>query len=383
MTIAQIGPFPLDVNCIKGGIESSVFGLAGALAESQRVEVFDFPRQDGREETQMVRGMVVHRYCNTGRHNEDAASRCDKMVGDILSIQPDVCHIHGSGLMSKCLFDALRERGIRPVLTVHGLAHIEKWKLLKHSPSLKHLYQYWRQSKTEFGLLGEAEWVIVDTEYVRKEIEGYFKKRKISSLPEMAVIPQGIDPVYFDLPRPEWNRNILSVGAFSRRKGHLLLIQAFEKLCERMPDAHLDIAGIVAEPDYYAAVLAYLKESPRKDRISLHTDLSQEALQGLFQQSCVFALHSKEESQGIALVEAMAAGLPVVATKVGGIPYVVHHRRDGLLSEYGDIDSFCSSLFNLLSDPGLWSAFSTRAQSSALDYSWQKIAERILQEYTR
>lgn len=143
------------------------------------------------------------------------------------------------------------------------------------------------------------------------------------------------------------------------------------------------LAGALAESDYYAAVLAYLKESPRKDRISLHTDLSQEALRGLFEQSCVFALHSKEESQGIALVEAMAAGLPVVATKVGGIPYVVYHRRDGFLCEYGDIDSFCSSLFNLLSDPGLWSAFSTRAQSSALDYSWQKIAERILQEYTR
>lgn len=74
------------------------------------------------------------------------------------------------------------------------------------------------------------------------------------------------------------------------------------------------LAGALAESDYYAAVLAYLKESPRKDRISLHTDLSQEALQGLFQQSCVFALHSKEESQGIAPVEAMAAGLPVVAT---------------------------------------------------------------------
>ncbi|MBQ7268426.1 MAG: hypothetical protein IJS62_01040 [Bacteroidales bacterium] len=100
MIIAQIGPFPLHAECIQGGIESSVYGLSVALGKSCRVEVFDFPRINGKDDIQAERGMTIHRYRNSGRHNEDAAARCQEIVEDILASKADYYHIHGTGLLS-------------------------------------------------------------------------------------------------------------------------------------------------------------------------------------------------------------------------------------------------------------------------------------------
>ena len=77
----------------------------------------------------------------------------------------------------------------------------------------------------------------------------------------------------------------------------------------------------------------------------------------------------------------MAAGLPVVATRVGGIPYVVGHRRTGLLSEYGDVKAFSNSLTELLKDDYLWNSMSRQCRSVAQDYSWDKIASEVEKFY--
>jgi glycosyltransferase involved in cell wall biosynthesis len=95
----------------------------------------------------------------------------------------------------------------------------------------------------------------------------------------------------------------------------------------------------------------------------------------------IFVFHSLEESQGIAICEAMAAGKPVVATNVGGIPCVVKEDVNGKLSAFGDVESFAENIKTLLVDNELRNAMGTTNQKQAQKYAWDKIADEVLKIY--
>ena len=199
MNIVQVGPYPLSADCIRGGVESSVFGLANELAKSHVVDVFDYPRLAGKDTVQRQGVLTIHRYNNPGRYNQDAIDRGKEMLRDIVALHPDIVHIHGTGNLSRALYNAIKTYGIPVLLTVHGLLHVEKMNALRKHPSIKHLYQLIVQSRAEFEVLNKAQHIIVDTEYVSKQIEQLHARKKINNLPWMYVIPQGIQSRYLSL----------------------------------------------------------------------------------------------------------------------------------------------------------------------------------------
>lgn len=381
MKIIQVGPFPVSLDCIRGGVESSVYGLANTLSLEHQVHVFDVPRIGEKDRVEVCGNMIVHRYANHGKHNQDAVKRVREMVAHIVSLQPDVVHIHGTGQLSYLLYKALKDKGIRMMLTVHGLLHVEKMNLLKRKFSLKHLYQCVVQSYYEFKILNCAKQIIVDTHYVAKQIEVYKQSGFIKQIPQMHVIPQGINEKFLELQSSPTSRTILSVGSISKRKGHLYLLQAFDLLCQKLSDVNLVIAGVLAEQSYYQEIMAYVQNSPNADKIKILTDLPQEELFKLYTQAQIFALHTQEESQGIVFAEAMATGMPVVSTNVGGVPYVVQNEECGLLSSYTDIETFMNNIYSLLTNFNKYESMATSARRSALRYKWNNIADEVIKVY--
>lgn len=316
-----------------------------------------------------------------GGHNQDAAKRAEDIARDIVRFHPDICHLHGTGAFSAAIYNELIKNGLRVILTIHGLAHIEKRNKLRKQPSIKHLYQFIRQSRIEFNLISQLDKVIIDTEYVATQLQSCYHKGKIKHLPEIKVIPQGIDDSFFKLKGDKTGMTILSVGAFAERKGHLLLIKSFEEVCKVLPEARLVIAGTISEPSYYRQILDYIDQSQQKDRIQLFPDIPFDELKHLYTQARIFALHSEEESQGISLVEAMAAGLPVVSTRRGGIPFVVRDGETGLLTDFGDILECSNAIVSLLTNSSLFDTISTNARKIAYTYSWKIITNKILVGY--
>lgn len=384
MNIIQVGPYPLTADCIRGGVESSVFGLANELAKSHVVDVFDYPRLAGKDTVERHGSLTVHRYKNPGIYNQDAIERGKEMLRDIVALHPDIVHIHGTGNLSGALYNAIKTYGIPVLLTVHGLLHVEKMNALRKHPSLKHLYQLIVQSRAEFEVLNKAQHIIVDTEYVSKQIEQLHARKKISNLPWMYVIPQGIQSQYLSLSSMAIKAPIiLSVGSISQRKGHLFLIRAFEQVHSKIPSAKLVIAGSLAEEAYLSKMREEIAKCRLQDSVDILTNIPQEELLQHYQTASIYALHSQEESQGIALVEAMAAGLPVVSTTVGGIPYVVIDGESGLLSAYSDIDSFVQNIIMLLENKDLRDNMAQTARNIALNYSWTNIAQAIEIAYNR
>ena len=377
MQIVQIGQFPLSGKLACGGVEASVLGLACEQAKSHCVVVMDMPRKGIVDTVEHIENVTIYRYCNQGGHNKDAITRVGDIVEKITSLQPSVCHIHGTGLFSWKMFESLTGKGIPMMLTVHGLINEEKRKSLNNHFSFKILYQLWTQTSAERQLLQSASKAIVDTQYVAEQIGKY----GLLSIPKLTVIPQGIDDVFFDLSCSRDSQMILSVGVFSPRKGHLFMIQAFERTSKKYPDATLTICGVVSDKAYFKDVVEYVKASPCKNKISILTNLPKDRLYALYKQAHIFALHSQEESQGIVFAEAMAVGLPVVATNVGGIPYVVENEVTGLLSSYGDIAEFACSLERLLTDDSKWGKMSVAGKVVSHQYAWSSIAQRVEAAY--
>lgn len=376
MRIVQIGPFPIDRLLIRGGVEASVYGLATEQAKTSCVFVMDIPRLEGEDSMEKSDGLTVYRFHNPGTHQKDSIKRIKDIAGIVQEIKPDICHIHGTGVFSYALYKELKASS--PImLTVHGLLGVEKKKALRDHFSFKLLYQYITQNRCERRLLSAQNTIIVDTEYVADAIRRYHLLRT----PRMVIIPQGINEDFYTLACSPTSKTVLSIGSISKRKGHHLLIQAFCKAAEELKDINLVICGAMADRSYFHFLQSLSESTHCRDRITIKADLQKEDILEYYRNAHVFALHTQEESQGIVYAEAMAAGLPIVSTRVGGVPFVVTDGESGYLTDYGDVEGFAQALARVFSLGKEWNAMSDKCKRFSRKYSWSKIAEKIEAEY--
>jgi glycosyltransferase involved in cell wall biosynthesis len=105
------------------------------------------------------------------------------------------------------------------------------------------------------------------------------------------------------------------------------------------------------------------------------------AVPGVLASLDVLVLPSAYEEMGSVLTEAMASGLPVVASDVGGIPEVVRDGVTGLLVPPGDVGALAAALDRLAADPELRARLSAGARDRAADYAWPRLAGRVAAVY--
>ena len=170
------------------------------------------------------------------------------------------------------------------------------------------------------------------------------------------VIHYGIEPEKFSESRvnlrEQWGLNdnavVGSIGRLEPRKGHDLLIQAMPELCMRVPSARLLIAG--HDPCGYGVTLRRLI-----DRLGLGEKLRLVGFQtdvvSFLNALDVFAFASSSEGFGQVVIEAMAAGKPVITSKIAPLTEIVADGETGLLVESGSPQSFASAIAQLLIDP--------------------------------
>lgn len=378
MKIIQIGSFPISSKTIQGGVEASVYGLARMQAITDEVIVIDVPRSElMNDDIETLGSLRVFRFSARSGTNYMALLRISKIVSIIRSQQADICHIHTTSLFSFVLYVFLRLLGIKTVVTIHGLAHKEKQNAWRKRKSTKNYIKYLSHSFTEFLFLSICPQFIVDTCYVAEAIQQYKKRKKLLRCPFCKVTPQGINDDFFQLKRSAQPGQLLSVGSISKRKGHLLLIDAIAKVVKENPTVKLNILGALSDKDYYMQIQCSIKEKGLEDHITVYPNIAYEDMLKFFTQAELFVLHTEEESQGIVFCEAMAAGLPIVATNVGGVPWVVSDGKNGLLSKFGDIDLFAENIIELLRNAELKKEFELNNKEQSLKFNWKTISNEI------
>ena len=194
------------------------------------------------------------------------------------------------------------------------------------------------------------------------------------------VVPSGIDRERFGRARahgkqqPDWfgcppdALVVGSVGWLTDIKGHEFLITAVAKLKQDFPALHLVIVG---SGDRHDALLQQAELCGLRDAVHLlgHRDDVVACLAGMD----LFVLPSLNEGMGRALIEAMAAGLPVIASRVGGIPSVITHERTGLLVPPGDAGALAEALRRLLDRPE-WASQLGVAASRSVDSRYGSVS---------
>lgn len=141
------------------------------------------------------------------------------------------------------------------------------------------------------------------------------------------------------------------IGSVNRRKGQLDLVRAMPKILAEAPEAKLVLVGDLFEIDYADQIKSAVDWLALGSRVVLtgHRNDVSNILSGLD----LVALPSNEESLPLSLLEAMAAGLPVVATTAGGIPECVAHGETGTLVPPADAGALAEAIIPLLRDPSL------------------------------
>jgi len=200
-------------------------------------------------------------------------------------------------------------------------------------------------------------------------------------LPERIItVPSGFDPALFaaapgDVFPAAGEPRIGYVGRLAPQKSVDQLGVAFGRMREA---AHLVVVGDGPDAPRIRRLAA---RSPSTDRIHLHGFVEHTAVPGVLASLDVLVLPSTYEEMGSVLVEAMAAGLPVVASDVGGIPEVVHDGETGLLVPPGDVPALTEALDRLVADPGLRAQLAAGARDRAVAYSWPHLAEQVAHVY--
>lgn len=203
------------------------------------------------------------------------------------------------------------------------------------------------------------------------------------------VIYGGADPRRFAPGPASQRRGVLFVGRLTPHKG-------LDRLIRALPTgATLTVAGSAGHDrrppeNGYPALLARLAEG-RPIRFS--GPVPDAELPTLYRAAAVFALPSVErtcygrrvqiaELLGLSVLEAMASGLPVVASRVGGVPEIVVDGETGFLVEPGDVDELHDRIAQLVGDPALAAEMGRRARDLVVErFTWEHCAARCLTAY--
>lgn len=151
-----------------------------------------------------------------------------------------------------------------------------------------------------------------------------------------------------DLGLKESDRVIVMVARLSPEKNHVLLLDAFEEVRKRIPEARLLIVGGGPEQAAIVERIGRLGLAGCVNMLGVRHDIPQ-----VLSASDVFVLTSDREALPIAVLEAMAAGLPIVATNVGDLYTVIEDGINGRLIPPGDVEGFANATISLLQNPEL------------------------------
>jgi phosphatidylinositol alpha-mannosyltransferase len=200
------------------------------------------------------------------------------------------------------------------------------------------------------------------------------------------IIPNGIDFARFNTPYPPLPQfaddrpTVLFVGRLEKRKGLRFLLRAWPSVLERHPRARLVVVGRGRPLEGYRRFAD--RQGWSADDVVFAGYVASEDLPRYYQACDVFcAPNTGQESFGIVLLEAMAAGAPIVASNIPGYRDVVSDGEQGLLVPPQDAQAIAAALCRLLDNRELRESMRRAGQTKAQLYDWPRVAAQVLDYY--
>jgi glycosyltransferase involved in cell wall biosynthesis len=296
--------------------------------------------------------------------------------------RPEVVHVHFVTPMSLVVLAEARRRGVPVLGTNHALPE-----------QALEIYGRWIRTGTPriYALLERALWWHIVSFYNRcrfmtaptGEVLATYRRRGIVVPAE--VVSNGIEAARMAGPAsaaerelflrrhgvPSGRRIVLYAGRTNPEKRIDVLLDAFGRLPATL-NAHLVMTG---GPTSLSSALVAARGLG--DRVTLTGVLDLDELPAAYRCADLLAHASEVEAQGISLLEAMAAGLPVVAAAAGAVGETVADRESGLLVPVGDATAMAAAIASLLADEPLRRRLGAEAQRRASAHDIERSVDRI------
>ncbi|RSD25099.1 glycosyltransferase [Mesobacillus subterraneus] len=184
---------------------------------------------------------------------------------------------------------------------------------------------------------------------------------------KVQVLYGGVDltKYHYRAPASEGSQAILSVGRLVEKKGHHVLMKAFQKIKDKFPQATLTIIGKGELKEYLESLAVQLNLG---DSFRLLDHLHKDEVRKQMSDADLFCAASLEASNGDlegipnTLKEAMALGVPVISTYHAGIPELIAHKQEGILVKENNVDELAEALEFMLSHRELWEDYTIAAR---------------------
>lgn len=369
---------------VLGGTENATYNLARELGAFCDVKVCTFnwiSTSDenkkyrlnlscGLPQREIIGGVCVYRYpiINLPVVKNFSA----ELIKDIGFSDIDILHFQGvHRLLSRWLLQKAVRKKIK-ILTTHALQEsIEIVRQSRCSFLINNFFIDSLKSMDHIIALSESD--------LRLLIHLGLPKNKIT------VIPNGIDPKKFDVRKHFIERNekikILCVARFDKNKNYESLIYALSKLKKDGLNFEAYFIGAVSDNEYFKKIIEIIKKRGLEKFIKIGVSLDDPALIDCYLSCDLFVLPSSMETFPLVILEAMYAGLPIVATCVGGIPDIMKNGVNGFLVPPNDPQQLYKRCLQLLKDNKLRNEMGTINKKIAENYTWSKITSSTYNLY--
>jgi glycosyltransferase involved in cell wall biosynthesis len=298
------------------------------------------------------------------------------LMGHIRAIAPDVVHVHSPFLAGRLGSGSARALRVPLVFTHHTLypAYVHYVPWIPRPVAARFV----RAHVVRF--CNRCDAVIAPSRAVLDLLRAQGVRSRIEVIPTAALDLEAITRIppadRRVLGIPQGRILVVYVGRLAREKGLELLLEAFARACGSRP-LHLLLVGDGPER---AGLERRVREAGISDRVTFAGARPHSEALAWMKASDVFMFASSTETHGLAVVEAMACGLPVAAVEAMGTSETVTHGRTGLLVD-PDPEALAAAVVWLADHPDLRRRMGEQARAAALNWSEAAQAERVLALY--
>ena len=388
-----------------GGTETVILQTSRALNKrGHRSDIYTTTAMcDQRVET--MEGIYVHRHRYTYPFlglSKQARNEMDRKGGNLLSLSllrsllrakdADIFHAHSGKRLGGIVRTAARRRGLPYVISLHGGVYdVPDNEMQQMLQPTKGTFEWGRAFGAALGarrVLDDADAILCVGQNEQQEVQARFPHKRVEWL------PNGVDIDCFSNGNgqrfrskhgiPQESKMLLCVSRIDYQKNQLALVEMMRSLMTRHHDTHLVLIGPVTIESYHMKIVECIERLGLSNQVTLLPGLptGSAELVDAYHAADVFCLPSRHEPFGIVVLEAWAAGLPVVASDIGGIPTFTKDGEDVLHIDPEDSATIVTAVDALLSNKQLRTKLTENGLKKARNrFDWSRISERLASIY--
>lgn len=284
----------------------------------------------------------------------------------VRKIQPNVIHMHC--ITFPYMFSYLTIKNYKKVLTIHGNINFE----FEQKKILSKIFRKIFILSSVKKIYATSDIIISCSNYIKKSLE--CDQNKVEVIPNGVFLSPDLD---LERGNNKKGTNLLYIGSLSFIKGVDILLNAMRKASDLGYELKLNIIG---KGD----------EQQKLEKLALSLDLQNVYFKGylrgakkeeLIKNSDILIIPSRFDNFPIVMLEAMAKNLPIIASRVGGIPEVVIDNFNGLLFETENTNDLVLKIITLVKNEKLRNKFASRNINLIKKYQWKEIAKKTCNLY--